>query len=134
MDGNLTRENGDTDGDNDHTQDRRGLQPADKADFDQGPDDHGNHHSQEDGNGQGHKVQEGNGNHPAKHDKLTLGKIDDPGGIVDNIEPDGDNGINTAISNTGHEVLNREFEGHRKIVSPKGINQFSVFTVQSYNG
>jgi hypothetical protein len=50
---------------------------------------------------------QGHGDHAAEHDELALGEVDDPGGIVDDIEPDADNGVNGSIGQAGNEVLEK---------------------------
>lgn len=114
MDSRLARQNGDTDGDNDHPQYRRTCKPANKDDLDQGPYPHGHNYCPSDGKRKRHKGQKGDGNHPSEHDKLTLGKINNPGSVVNDIKADGDNGIDTAIGDAGKEILDKKLSGHKR--------------------
>jgi hypothetical protein len=57
-------------------------------------------------------MQQGYGNHPAQHEKLTLGEIDNAGGVVDNIKAYGHNGINDAIRDPGEEILEKKRKFH----------------------
>ena len=50
--------------------------------------------------------------HPSQHDKFSLGKVDDAGGIVDYVKSNSDYGVNTTIGNTGKKILKKEFLGH----------------------
>jgi len=43
--------------------------------------------------------------HPAKGYEFTLGKINDSGGIVDDVEPHGHNGVNGPNGQTGDNIL-----------------------------
>ena len=46
------------------------------------------------------------GQHSAQHDKLALGKVDDPRRIVDNGETETDQGIDGAVRKPGQGILN----------------------------
>ncbi len=66
------------------------------------------------GQGQGQEIEQGDGQHAAQHDEFSLGEIDDAGGVVDDVEADGDNGIDTAIGDAGRQVLDEKLDSHDK--------------------
>ena len=41
----------------------------------------------------------------SEHHKFALGEIDDPRGVVDDIEPDRDDGVDDAIGYAGNQIL-----------------------------
>jgi len=51
----------------------------------------------------------------AQHDHLSLGEIDDGGGIEDDAEAQGDEGVNGAIGQSGKEVLEQRGEGWHQL-------------------
>ncbi len=101
-----------TDGDDDHPQDRGADQPPDENHLDERPHDHGDNNSKHYGQRQGHYRVACHGDHAAEHHKLTLGEIDDPRRVVDDVEAYGDNGVNNAVGYAGNEILKKEFYTH----------------------
>jgi hypothetical protein len=56
----------------------------------------------------------GDGDHATKHDKLSLGKIYDARGVINDVKADGHNGIDDAIGYAGKKVLYEKFRSHAK--------------------
>jgi hypothetical protein len=69
---------------------------------------------------------QGDGNHAAQHDELALGKINDAGGVVNDIKAYGHNCVNAAIGYPGKEILNKKLGCHWCIIN-KGKAEFSLF-------
>jgi hypothetical protein len=107
MQGRLTGQDGQSDGDDDHPQNAGALQPADKAYFQQSPEKHGQEHGDGNGSIKRHKRKQGDGNHAPQHDEFTLGKVDDAGRVVDDIKADGNDGVYGAIGDAGKQILDK---------------------------
>ena len=58
-----------------------------------------------------------NHGHRPQHDKLTLGEVDDAGGVVDDSEAQGNQGINAATGDTRDKKLWELVPDHHKKVS-----------------
>lgn len=58
----------------------------------------------------------GDGDHATKHDKLSLGKIDDARGVVYDVKADGNNGIDNAIRYAGKKILYEKLRSHLKML------------------
>jgi hypothetical protein len=56
-------------------------------------------------------------NPAAQHDKLTLGKIYDSRGVVDDVKADRHNSIDNAIGNAGKKVLYEKFRSHWQLLN-----------------
>jgi hypothetical protein len=52
-------------------------------------------------------VVDADGAHGPQHHHLALGKIDDGGGIVDDAESQGDEGVNRPVGQAGNEILQK---------------------------
>ncbi len=69
---------------------------------------HAGHQDHGAGKGQGERgdhLVDADGAQGPQHHHLALGEIDDGGGIVDDAEPQGDEGVNRAVGQAGNEIL-----------------------------
>ncbi len=129
MQSNFAGEDGNTDGDNDHPEHTWPFEPADKDHFYECSDDHGDDHSQTNGHGEAHETEQADGYHASQHDKLTLGKVDDTRGVIDDIKTDGHNGLDRAIGDTGKNVLNDELDSHKQLKKEPGTNSYPALQI-----
>jgi len=47
--------------------------------------------------------------HRADHHELALREVDDPGRVVDDVEPDGDDGVDRPVRDPRDQILEKEF-------------------------
>ena len=80
---------------------------------------HGDHgHRADEGQGQGRdKMIKADGAHGPQHDHLTLGEVDDGGGVVDDAEAQGDEGVDGAVGEAGDEKLQKGSQAFQEAVS-----------------
>ncbi len=87
--GDLSDQDGQSDGNDDHSQYRGGFKASDKSHFNKRPNQCGDKNGEHYGGEQGHNLAEGVGDHTAQHNKLPLGEVYDPRGVIDNVENTG---------------------------------------------
>ena len=71
--------------------------------------------------GSGRNCGQADGRHRADDQELALGEVDDPGGVVDDVEPDGDDGVDAADGDPREAVLNDLGEIHRDAIPAAGL-------------
>jgi hypothetical protein len=69
------------------------------------------------GRPEGDERGEGDGDHGPHDNELSLGKIDDAGGAVDDVESDGDDGVNAAAREPRHNILEKRLQTRHKRLS-----------------
>jgi hypothetical protein len=50
------------------------------------------------------------GGHAAEHHELALREVDDPGRVVDDVEPDGDDRVDRPVRDPRDQILKKEFQ------------------------
>ncbi|OPZ95156.1 MAG: hypothetical protein BWY71_02328 [Planctomycetes bacterium ADurb.Bin412] len=138
----LPDHNRQADGNHDQTQNRSVANAPDEYQFDQPAHDRRQQHRRRNRQRQRQQRQQADSDHGAQNKKLTLGKINNAGRIVDDIETDGHDGIDTAHRNSGEAILYNLGKTHEISLTLSGRRpllvvidrEFSLFHRQHLKG